>query len=217
MPTLDEVRQRYSGQAPKAEPEPEARPDPEPKPTQEVDASTQDAVEWLVPVPESKPEPSQQKGPKTGIPDIPMMGAVNPVAGILATPPSHPNCGNTLSEAFAKSDEERAKQMEADGFRPVRVASFGRFKKCGRGILGRVALVTKPKPTKWVEVGGPTGRESEPDAVLMFGQHRGKRVSQLVVEGPDQRDYLRWVLREDFGEDLKALIIKWMEDSGYKA
>lgn len=41
------------------------------------------------------------------------------------------------------------------------------------------------------------------DAVLLFGKHSGKRVSALAKGYPD---YLRWLLQQDFPEDLVEIV-----------
>jgi hypothetical protein len=43
------------------------------------------------------------------------------------------------------------------------------------------------------------------DAVILFGKHRGKKVSELA-SSKDGRDYLRWVSGEDFPSDLLKVI-----------
>ena len=41
------------------------------------------------------------------------------------------------------------------------------------------------------------------DAVLLFGKHNGKEVSTLAKKNPD---YLRWLLQQDFPEDLVEIV-----------
>jgi len=41
------------------------------------------------------------------------------------------------------------------------------------------------------------------DAVVHFGKHRDHPLSEIAKEAPD---YLRWMLKEDFDEDLKAIV-----------
>lgn len=81
-----------------------------------------------------------------------------------------------------------------------------------------------PKPTTGsapeVRVGGRfLGVESdgEPDAILQFGKYKGQKVSHLVVESPESRDYLRWVTGEEFPEELKEIIAAWFVRWGYTA
>lgn len=70
-----------------------------------------------------------------------------------------------------------------------------------------------------VRVGGRfvgTETEGKADAILQFGKYRGQKVSRLVVETPETRDYLRWVFGEDFSDELKEIIEFWFNRWGYK-
>lgn len=43
------------------------------------------------------------------------------------------------------------------------------------------------------------------DATLSFGKHKGKTVGELA-SGPDGRSYLRWMLKQEFPEDLLEIV-----------
>jgi len=47
------------------------------------------------------------------------------------------------------------------------------------------------------------------DAILKIGQHRGSKVSNLA-QSPQGVDYLRWMLRNDFPEELNVIIKQWL-------
>ena len=48
------------------------------------------------------------------------------------------------------------------------------------------------------------------DAVLLFGAHRGKKISELVGSA-EGKNYLIWVLEKKFPEELQNLIRKWWD------
>ncbi len=52
------------------------------------------------------------------------------------------------------------------------------------------------------------------DALLLFGKFKGSRVSEMVGVSRQKR-YLRWMLAEDFPEDLKS-VIRYYLDPGPK-
>jgi hypothetical protein len=47
------------------------------------------------------------------------------------------------------------------------------------------------------------------DAVLLFGKHRGAKVSMLAVV-PDGRDYLRWMTNQEFAPELIKVVREWL-------
>jgi len=49
------------------------------------------------------------------------------------------------------------------------------------------------------------------DAELLFGAHKGECVSDLV-ETPDGKNYLVWLMQEDFPEELQDIIKMWWDD-----
>ena len=54
---------------------------------------------------------------------------------------------------------------------------------------------------EWVELSGD-------EAVINFGKNSGRRLKDLAVEDPG---FLRWMLRSDFSEDVKAVIQKALQ------
>lgn len=49
------------------------------------------------------------------------------------------------------------------------------------------------------------------DAVLNFGKFKGRTVSSLVSER-DGRSYLRWILGQEFGKELKEIVQRCLEE-----
>jgi len=47
------------------------------------------------------------------------------------------------------------------------------------------------------------------DAMLNFGIHRGKKVSELARDG-EGRGYLDWILKQEFPEHLHRIINEWL-------
>lgn len=106
---------------------------------------------------------------------------------------------------------------------PTRVDPLKVRQRRDRALAERVfsdgtKAATKDAPE--VRVGGRynvVGAPEGDDAILLFGKYRGQKVSRLVVESPEGRDYLRWVMREEFPDELKTIIEFWLNKWGYKA
>lgn len=106
---------------------------------------------------------------------------------------------------------------------PTRVDPLKVKQQRDRAIAARVfadgtksATATAPE----VRVGGRFNvveSEGNDDAIMLFGKYRGQKVSRLVVESPEGRDYLRWVMREEFPDELKTIIEFWLNRWGYKS
>jgi hypothetical protein len=111
-----------------------------------------------------------------------------------------------------EEEEETGRVVDVGKLRAERRMKMFEASEFFKAKLKESKPASSESPTRWHETTTPGG---DRDAVLMFGRHKGKSLTQLATEDYESRSYVRWILREDFDEELKEIAREVLERLGF--
>lgn len=103
-------------------------------------------------------------------------------------------CGRELEGAHSAV-------ADADATLDVLLAQLARYPDLPRD-LGDLDAASGGRRPDWATECGKVRWNSDGDAVLAFGKHKGQRLVDVARAAPD---FLRWILRNDFPADVQAV------------
>jgi DNA polymerase III subunit epsilon len=103
-------------------------------------------------------------------------------------------CAKELDNAHQSNTDVKATAEVLDG----QMGVYGNLKN----DIHQLHLFCNPDEENFVDKEGKLVWRNN-DIVINFGQHQGKLLSEIVKITPD---YLNWILRSDFEDDLKSIV-----------
>ena len=113
---------------------------------------------------------------------------------------------NEARAMFSRPEAEQAPKQRKPQRRDSAATEATEVKAAGEDHEGKermAVMMAKKRNQKYaiMEQGG--------DALLLFGKHSGSKVS-LLASVPDGRDYLRWMMNQEFAPELLKVIRSWL-------